>query len=559
MLTPPSFAKNLADEATVDGSVELYDTTLRDGAQTHGIQFTAQDKIAIVSLLDEFALDYIELGWPGANPIDDEVFAFFATRPLQHAKLVAFGATCKPGQSPESSPLMQALVQSSVERVTLVAKTSRCHIEQVLECSLEDNYQAIYQSVKFLRAHGKQVWIDAEHFFDGYKEAPSVTAACLQAAVAAGAEGVALCDTNGGTLPEEIKTITRWVVDSFNLPVAIHAHNDCELAVANALAAVAVGAKVVQGCINGYGERCGNTNLTSLMGVLGFKTPYRFAARENLAHLTKLAHAIATRANSTLNGYAPFVGSSAFAHKAGLHASAVAKFSASYEHIQPSAVGNQRKILVSNQAGRSNLKFKLQQLALDNSDLTQALSLVKQQEAKGFQYEEADASLAVLMLRQREDYQPPFVIEELIENTVARRGQVNLHHVSLKVRTGANNSWVACEAQGPVEAIDRALRQALTSHWPLIETVELVDYKVRILNPESATAATTHVWIATRLGDQVWYTVGCSSSIFAASLQALCDAIEFCIARSEFSQWGSYFSSSKQRENKEKNHGHQAA
>ncbi|WMS88344.1 citramalate synthase [Pleionea litopenaei] len=512
-------------------SVEIYDTTLRDGAQTQGIQFSAQDKIAVANLLDEFEVDYIELGWPGANPTDNEVFKHFQQYPLKNASLVAFGATAKPGEEPENSRLMQSLIDAPVSVVTLVAKTSKFHIENILQTTIEENCRAIAASVDWCRRHGKRVWLDAEHFFDGYVEAPSVSLACLVAAIEAGAEGVTLCDTNGGRLPQEVKDVTQQMTDMFNTQFAIHAHNDCELAVANALAALQGGATVVQGCVNGYGERCGNTNLTSLMAILATKTDFTFAAQKNLFRLTEMSRTVSARANRTPDAYAPFVGSSAFAHKAGLHASAVQKFSDSYEHVAPEFVGNQRKILVSSQAGRSNLKHKISQFKLPNIDLANCLQLIKQRESLGFQYEEGDASLELLLLRQQPRYTPPFVIEELVENTLARRGKVSMHHASLKVKVGDCVEWTAAEGHGPVETIDKALRQALVKHWSELNQVDLADYKVRILNPECATAATTHVWIASQFNSELSHSIGCSESIFEASLQAICDSFEFFIVK----------------------------
>lgn len=523
------------------GNLYLYDTTLRDGAQMQGIQFSAQDKLAIAQRLDEFGMHYIELGWPGANPVDNQVYSMLKRQPLNYSRLVAFGATCKPGVRAKHDPQLEHLLNASTPVITLVAKSSLFHIEKILGISVDENLRMISDSVSFAVSHGREVWIDAEHFFDGFKEHTDVALQCLGSALDAGAQGVVLCDTNGGSLPSEITTAVETVRRTFHCNVGIHAHNDCELAVANALAAVEAGANMVQGTVNGYGERCGNTNLISLVPTLQIKLNRPTVEQSQLAKLTELSRTVASRSNRTPDGFAPYVGQSAFAHKAGLHASAVNKKRQSYEHIEPELVGNQRRILVSQQSGRSNLQQKLATLETSVNDFSTALATVKQQESLGFQYEEGDASLELLLRKQSSDYSAPFVIQELAVHSMSRLDaeknvllsslNTGLHHASVKVLVGDHSLWCAAEGNGPVDATDKALRAALNQFWPELKRSELTDYKVRILNPGAATAATTHVWIETRFDDHVWNTIGCSTNILQASQQALCDAFEFFILK----------------------------
>ncbi len=519
----------------------LYDTTLRDGAQMQGIQFSAQDKLAIAQRLDEFGMHYVELGWPGANPVDNQVYDMLKQRPLSHSRLVAFGATCKPGMRAKHDPQLEHLLNAATPVITLVAKSSLFHIEKILGISVDENLRMICDSVSFAASQGREVWIDAEHFFDGFKENIDVSLQCLRTALKAGAQGVVLCDTNGGSLPSEVSAVVETVGREFNCAVGIHAHNDCELAVANALAAIEAGAVMVQGTINGYGERCGNTNLVSLVPTLQMKLNRPTVEQTQLSKLTELSRTVASRSNRTPDSFAPYVGQSAFAHKAGLHASAISKQRQSYEHIDPALVGNQRRILVSQQSGRSNLQQKLATLDTSINDFATALATIKQQEALGFQYEEGDASLELLLRKHSSDYSAPFAIEELTVHSMSRpdaektallsSSNTGLHRASVKVLVDNQSLWCAAEGNGPVDATDRALRAALNQFWPELKRSELTDYKVRILNPGAATAAITHVWIETRFDDHVWNTIGCSTNILQASQQALCDAFEFFILK----------------------------
>lgn len=540
-------------------SLLLYDTTLRDGAQMQGIRFSVKDKLAIARLLDDFGIHYIEAGWPGANPVDDEFYRELKKSPLKNARLVSFGATCKPGNAAREDSQLQRLLDAEAPVVTLVAKSSRSHIESILETSVKENCRMISDSVSECVTRGREVWVDAEHFFDGYKEEPQVALECLHAAVAAGARGVVLCDTNGGTLPDEVSEITTAVAASVQCEIGIHAHNDCELAVANALAAVSGGATMIQGTINGYGERCGNTNLISVLPTLQLKMNHQLVSSQQLEKLTELSRAVAARANRNPDPFAPYVGNSAFAHKAGLHASAVRKQSQSYEHIAPRSVGNHRHILVSSQAGRSNLLQKAESFDYQIKDTEKALERIKQQEKLGFQFEEGDASLELLLRKMEADYRQPFKVKELSVHSLSRDGKAGLHHASVKVQVGENALWSAGEGCGPVEAIDAALKDALQRFWPELTHSHLTDYKVRILNPEAATGATTHVWIEASYRDQVWNTIGCSPSIIEASQQALCDTLEYFILKNCGDAVSGPHSLQHSTDSKGATHGNQAA
>ncbi len=516
-----------------ESEVLLYDTTLRDGSQMQGIRFSVKDKVAISRMLDEFGFHYVEAGWPGANPTDDEFYLQLKQQPLKNAKLVSFGATCKPGVKAEQDLQLKKLLSAEAPVVTLVAKSSRFHIEEILQTSVEENCRMITDSVAYCLSQGREVWVDAEHFFDGYVADKDVSLRCLQAAVNAGAQGVVLCDTNGGTLPSDIEQVVQEVREKLNCPVGIHAHNDCELAVANALAAIDGGAVMVQGTVNGYGERCGNTNLISLIPTLQIKRHIPLVSDEQLTRLTELSRSVASRSNRNPDPFAPYVGNSAFAHKAGLHASAVKKHSHSYEHVNPESVGNKRHILVSNQAGRSNIQQKASSFDYVIDDLASALDRIKRKEMQGFQYEEGDASLELLLRKMSDDYCAPFKVKELAVHSHNRGQEIGLHHASVKVEVGDQQVWSAAEGSGPVEAIDRALKDALHHFWPQLKFSQLTDYKVRILNPEAATGATTHVWIEASYNSEVWNTIGCSPSIIEASQQALCDSLEFFILKNQ--------------------------
>jgi 2-isopropylmalate synthase len=513
----------------------LYDTTLRDGAQTHGVDFTTADKVAVAELLDQLGIDYVEGGWPGANPTDD---AFFANPPiLAQAKLCAFGMTRRSGRSAANDPGLAALFQSGTDAITLVGKSSARQVQLALGVPLDENLRMVEDSVAEACRRVPEVLFDAEHFFDGYLADPDYALACLDAATRGGARWIVLCDTNGGSLPHEIADIVERVAE--RIPpdqLGIHAHNDTENAVANTLAAIRAGARQVQGTLNGLGERCGNANLIALIPTLMLKMGYATGVSEaGLRHLTDLSRAVDERLNRIPDRHAAYVGACAFTHKAGLHASAVAKDPSSYEHVPPEAVGNRRHVAVSDQAGRANLLTRLAEIGLavpEESQLSDLLGAVKEREANGYAYEGAEASFE-LLARRALGQVPDFfclssfrIIDERRYN--ARNELVTLSEATIKVEVGDARRMIVAEGNGPVHALDTALRQALSPTYPALEHMHLADYKVRILTPEAGTAAVTRVIIESADdGGRRWSTVGVSTNVIDASYAALHDAITY--------------------------------
>ena len=516
--------------------IYLYDTTLRDGAQTQGVDFSVQDKLRIARELDALGIDYIEGGWPGANPTDD---AFFAHPPeFRQAKLCAFGMTRRSGRSAANDPGLVGLFQARTPVITLVGKSSARQAEGALGVTRDENLTMIADSIRESCRHADEVMFDAEHCFDGFKEDGEYTLACLEAAHAAGARWIVLCDTNGGALPHEVEAVVARVVGRIpNERVGIHTHNDTENAVANSLAAIRAGARQVQGTLNGLGERCGNANLVSLIPTLKLKLGYEVGVSDDgLRHLTQLSRTFDERLNRTPNRHAPYVGASAFAHKAGLHASAVAKSPAFYEHIDPALVGNARDILVSDQAGRANLMFRFAEMGMDvdpDPEQTAALlTAIKEREARGWVYDGAAASFEVLVRRtlgQVPDYFDLLSFRVIDERRYNAAGQlVTTSEATIKVAAGGKNYYTVADGNGPVNALDHALRQALIENYPSLEQMQLIDYKVRILAPEQGTAAVTRVIIESGDGlGRVWQTVGVSGNIIDASYEALHDAITY--------------------------------
>jgi 2-isopropylmalate synthase len=520
----------------------LFDTTLRDGAQTNGVDFTLNDKLAIAKLLDELGIDYIEGGYPGANLTDTELFG--AERKLG-ATFTAFGMTRRPGRSTSNDPGLAALLAAKADAICFVAKSWDYHVRVALETTPEENLAAIRDSVRAARAKGREVLLDCEHFFDGYKSNPQFALACAKAAYEEGARWVVLCDTNGGALPHEVERIVAEVVKV--IPgdrIGIHAHNDTEQAVANSLAAVRAGARQIQGTLNGLGERCGNANLVSIIPTLKLKSEFaeRFETGVSDAQLARLAHASHTldeMLNRAPNRHAPYVGESAFATKAGIHASAIMKEPATYEHVAPARVGNRRKLLVSEQAGRSNVLAELERIGLkvdkDDSRIGRLLEVVKEREAIGYAYEAADASFELLARRVLGKVPDYFEVEkfdvnvEQRDNAVGQRVTVSLAVV--KVKVDGETLISAAEGNGPVNALDLALRKDLGKYQGYIKGLELTDYRVRILN--GGTEAVTRVLIEStdELGER-WTTVGVSPNIIDASFQALMDSIVYKLVRS---------------------------
>lgn len=512
----------------------LYDTTLRDGAQTQGVDFSLADKLKIARLLDDLGIDYVEGGWPGANPTDDQLFA--KPPALTRAVFTAFGMTRRAGRSADNDPVLSPLLRGNAKAVTLVGKSSREQVEAALGIEPDENLRMIGDSFAALVAHGKEAMFDAEHFFDGWKKDPGYGRAALQAALEAGARWIVLCDTNGGTLPHEIAAITRQVAGFIpSEKLGIHTHDDTGNAVANTLAAVREGVRQVQGTLNGLGERCGNANLVSLIPTLMLKMGYQTQVSEDgLKRLTQISRTFDERLNRTPNRHAPYVGASAFAHKAGLHASAVAKSPHFYEHLDPACVGNSREVLVSVQAGRSNLLSRFAEMGLAASptdeQVQDLLRTIKEREAEGWAYDGAAASFEVLVRRSLGllpnyfELQRFRVINE--RRFDARSHTSDLSEASIKVLAEGHVFHTVAEGNGPVNALDTALRQALSHIYPCLRDMQLVDYKVRILTPRAGTAAVTRVIIESADEDgRVWQTVGVSGNIIDASYAALCDAI----------------------------------
>jgi 2-isopropylmalate synthase len=510
--------------------VEIYDTTLRDGTQREGISLSCDDKIRIARKLDQFGISVIEGGWPGSNPKDEEFFFRARDEDWKHAQIAAFGSTCRVGSSPEDDANIKALLDAETPICTLVGKTSTFHVLEVLRTTHEENLRIIEESVALLVERGRRVIYDAEHFFDGCKLDQAYALETLSAAARGGADTLVLCDTNGGTLPWEVEDFTRIVRSLIDRPIGIHTHDDGGCAVANTMVAVRAGARHVQGTINGYGERCGNANLCVVLPHLELNVGRRSMPRENLDQLFDLSRYVAEVANLAQDEHMPFVGQSAFAHKGGIHASAVRRTVDSYQHIDPALVGNQTRFVVSELAGRASLQSKAEELGIstgDGSEFVKVLNQIKGLEARGFSFEAAGASVAMLLERHKPDYKPPF---ELVDYTTfvehrARRGMVT--EATVKVKVGDELIHTAAEGNGPVNALDEALRKALLPVFPELEGFHLVDYKVRILDGGKATAATTRVLVDTQNGTSKWSTVGASTNIIEASWLALADSIEY--------------------------------
>jgi 2-isopropylmalate synthase len=519
--------------------IQIYDTTLRDGAQGEGVSFSLEDKVLIARRLDEFGFDFIEGGYPLSNPKDAEFFQRIAREPLTNAKLCAFGMTRRRGMKPADDPGMQALLDAQTPVVTIVGKTHDFHATEVLGVSLDENLDMIRETVEFFVNLGRQVVYDAEHFFDGWKANPAYAAKTIQAAVAGGASLVVMCDTNGGAMPEEIASLTKEAAKAVSVPLGIHCHNDCELAVANSLAAIDAGAVHVQGTINGLGERCGNVDLISVVGNLGLKKKgYEVLGADRsstgLQHLTELSRYVYEIANMNFRNSQPFVGASAFAHKGGMHVHAIAKAAHSYEHIDPAAVGNERRVLVSELSGRSNILALANKhnLSQDKALMDRVLREIVERENRGFQYEAAEASFDLLVQRLAGAFTHHF---ELVKYhaSVENRGGAPVTEATVKLLIGDDLRHEVAEGDGPVNALDAALRRALNGRFPSLASVHLVDYKVRVINSEAATAAKVRVMIESRDDHDSWGTVGVHENVIEASWMALVDSIEYKLCKDE--------------------------
>ncbi len=546
--------------------VEIYDTTLRDGSQGEGINFSVTDKLRIAEKLDSFGIHYIEGGWPGSNPKDIEFFAQARRRKFKRARLAAFGSTRRKNVSVEHDDQVRLLLEAGTPVVTVVGKTWLLHVKEVLRTTPDENLAMIADTVRYLKDHGKIVLYDAEHSFDGYADEPGYAFATWQAAEKAGADYVVLCDTNGGRLPNDIARVTALARGKLTVKLGIHTHDDIGLGVANALAAVEAGAVHVQGTINGYGERTGNCNLTSVIPCLALKMEKRCVPESSLTQLKELSQFVDEIANIRHDPRQPWVGATAFAHKGGQHVNAVQKVTQSFEHIDPAAVGNSRRVLVSDLSGRSNIVMKANELGFkisnDTPELKAVLDRIKDLEHQGFEFEAAEGSLALLIRKILRHEEPPFRVEAY-HVSMRRDGKESVVEATVKVRVGKKAAHTVAEGDGPVNALDKALRGALVQFFPLIRNIQLTDYKVRILEKEvhewlkefraelkqgkrpseflihksnealakSGTAAKTRVLIQSTDGKDEWGTVGVDDNIIEASLQALVDSMEYTLMR----------------------------
>ena len=515
--------------------IEIYDTTLRDGSQAEEIDFSLQDKLLLTERLDSLGFDYIEGGYPSSNEKDAEYFQRVAELGLNRAKVCAFGMTRRKGTPTEIDRGLKALLESGASVITLVGKSSAFQVQQVLQTSLEENLAMIGESVRMLAEAGREVIFDAEHCFDGWKADPDYALAAMRAAADAGARLVVLCDTNGGSMPEEIARVTKAVAAELSVPLGIHCHNDCDLAVANTLAAVDAGAVQVHGTINGFGERCGNADLISVIANLALKKDYEVLGPDEAAHLTELSRFVYEMVNMNFRTHQPFVGKSAFAHKGGMHVSAVARNTTAYEHIEPQRVGNERRVLLSELSGRANVKALTRRLnvPLDSELMDKVLAEVVAKENEGYQFEAADGTFDLLVRRCTGTFEPHF--ERLKYHVDIEKGTDGnlLTEATVKIRIGEKIRHEVAEGDGPVNALDNAMRKALNGSFPSLAKLHLVDYKVRVINSEAATAAGVRVVIESQDEDDVWGTVGVSENIIEASWIALADSFEYKLYKDE--------------------------
>ncbi len=512
-----------------------YDTTLRDGTQREGISLSCNDKLRIAQRLDDIGIDYIEGGWPGSNPKDVEFFERLDELDLKHAKIASFGSTCRTGADPKDDQNIKALLDSNTPVCTVVGKTWTLHVTDVLQTTLEENLRIINESVQYLSDQGREVIYDAEHFFDGYKADPDYSLQTLKAAIDGGAEIVVLCDTNGGSLPHQVSEIVTQIKN--NLPdanIGVHTHNDGECAVANTLVGVQAGAVHVQGTINGYGERCGNANLCSIIPNLEIKLGHTCLPEGNLTQLFDLSHFVAEIANLAPDDHIAFVGNSAFAHKGGIHVAAMRRNILSYQHIDPELVGNQMRTVVSELSGRGNLFSKADEfdISVENKDhLSEILEQIKILESRGFSFESAEASIALMLHRKKEGYKAPFELIDFSATVENREGRGVFAEAMVKIRVNDEVIHTIAEGNGPVNALDSALRKGLIPIYPRLKEFQLADYKVRIIDGSNGTASITRVLIDTQNGHKRWSTVGASANIIEASWLALVDSMEYGLSK----------------------------
>ncbi len=518
--------------------VEIYDTTLRDGTQGEEVSFSSSDKLLIAEKLDDLGVHYIEGGWPGSNPKDMEFFELVKKMNFKNAKISAFGSTRRPNVKVEKDNNIITLLKAETEVVAIFGKSWDLHVTDALRTSLDENLRMIFDSISFFKKHGRKVVYDAEHFFDGYKRNPDYALKTIKVAEEAGADVIVLCDTNGGSLPFEVEDIVKRVREVVNAPLGIHCHNDTECAVANSIVAVRAGVTHVQGTINGLGERCGNANLCSIIPNLELKMGYTCIGRDNLKKLTSVSRFVYELANMKPWTHQPYVGRAAFAHKGGVHVSAVMRNPSTYEHIDPELVGNVRRVLISDLSGRSNIVYKAQEFGVDLSSddplVKELLDTLKNLEYQGYQFEGAEASFEILVKKALRKFKPYFDLRGF-RVIVEKRGRDDepISEATIKIETPFGSLHTASEGNGPVNALDRALRKALEEFYPNLAEMHLVDYKVRILDEYSGTAAKVRVLIESTDGKRRWGTVGVHENVIEASWRALVDSIEYKLMKDE--------------------------
>jgi 2-isopropylmalate synthase len=520
--------------------VLIYDTTLRDGTQGENINFSAEEKIKIAKRLDDLGIQYIEGGWPGANIRDQRFYELVQREKFSHARITAFGSTRKANTTASQDPNLRAMIDSQAPAVAIVGKCWPLHIEQVMETTRLENLAMIRDSITLLKEHGREVIFDAEHFFDAWKDDTAYALETLITAAQAGADTVVLCDTNGGTLPFDIETVVAAVRRAFTecghgAKIGIHTHNDCGVAVANAIAAVRAGAVMVQGTVNGYGERCGNADLTTLIPILSLKMDLPTIGSDKITQLKSLSRFVSETANMIPLHSRPFVGKSAFAHKGGLHVNAIMKVPRAYEHMDPTLVGNQRRVLVSDMSGQSNIAYKAKELGVElgcnGADCKQIVTEIKSLEDKGYQFDVADGSLKILLQKFTEQFNPRFELESFRVTIEKDKDKHCAAHATIKITVDGQHEITAAEGNGPVSALDNALRKALGKFFPDLESMRLVDFKVRVIDGTDGTAARVRVIIESRDHDDIWTTLGVSEDIIEASWHALADSFQYKLAK----------------------------
>ncbi|MBN2568599.1 MAG: citramalate synthase [Deltaproteobacteria bacterium] len=519
-----------------DWDVLIYDTTLRDGTQGEQVGFSAEEKMKIAERLDDAGFHYIEGGWPGSNPKDIRFFNLAKKKEFKNASLTAFGSTIKPGTNPDTCADVYALLDAETPTVAIFGKSWDLHVKEILRTSLDENLSIIRDTVTYMKSKGKEVIFDGEHFFDGYKHNPAYSLKTIETALSAGADMAVLCDTNGGTLTWELVQIIEEVTSSISPnSLGIHAHNDCGLAVANSLYAVNCGLKMVQGSINGYGERCGNADLIAVIGNLAVKMKKNCLPSRSIGNLTKLSRYVSDVANTPPVKTRPFTGKSAFAHKGGVHVSAILKNPVAYEHIDPEIVGNRRRVIVSDLAGRSNIQYKAKEFGIDlggnDSVSRKVVEEIKKMEDRGYQFDSADGSLSLLIKKAVGDFEEPFSLESFRVIDEKLKREASNSQATIKVSVGKDYEITAAEGNGPVNALDNALRKALSKFYPAVNDMNLVDFKVRILEGAEGTAAKVRVLLESRDEDELWTTIGVSTNIIEASWQALVDSVQYKLSK----------------------------